>query len=112
MSDRLNVTVAGGKYTYIQREDYSSTALRYGGTWPAFDMAPPDNLHNALAVEVQALRDANAELVAALRAAQRALALIVEPNAIKQSTVIHAFAQTMAAEAKSRAALAKHGDAA
>jgi hypothetical protein len=57
VTDRLNVTVANGKYTYVQREDGSSTALRYGGNWPAFDMAPPDNLHHALAAEVQALRD-------------------------------------------------------
>lgn len=58
--------------------------------------------------------DANARLIAAapdlleaLRDAQKALALIVEPDAIKQSTVINAFAQTMAAEVKARAAIAK-----
>jgi hypothetical protein len=57
MGNRLNVAVAGGKYTYIQREDYSSTALRYGEPWPAYDIAPPDNLHHALAAEVKQLRD-------------------------------------------------------
>lgn len=57
---------------------------------------------------------ANARLIAAapdilmaLNRAQKALALIVEPNAIKQSTVLHAFAQTMEAEAAARAAIAK-----
>jgi hypothetical protein len=47
------------------------------------------------------------DLLAALAEAQKALAMIVEPNAIKQSTVINAFAQVMAAEAKARTAIAK-----
>ena len=53
------------------------------------------------------LREVNAALVEALREAQSALALMVSPDAIRQSTVSHAFAQATAAEAKARAALAR-----
>lgn len=52
----LNVTVEGGKYTVIQHEDGSATALRYGEEWPAFKNVGPDNLHMALAREVASLR--------------------------------------------------------
>lgn len=52
------------------------------------------------------LHEVNAALVEALREAQSALALMVSPDAIRQSTVSHAFAQATAAEAKARAALA------
>ena len=52
------------------------------------------------------LREVNAALVEALREAQSALALMVSPDAIRQSTVSHAFAPATAAEAKARAALA------
>jgi len=66
MTDILNVTVADGKYTYVMRADGSTTALRYGEAWPAFENQSPDNLHFALAAEVQDLRDAQAELLDAL----------------------------------------------
>ena len=56
--------------------------------------------------EIEHLREVNAALVEALREAQSALALMVSPDAIRQSTVSHAFAQATAAEAKARAALA------
>ena len=63
--------------------------------------------------EATHLREVNAALVEALREAQSALALMVSPDAIRQSTVSHAFAQATAAEAKARAALARAtGDAA
>lgn len=57
MSDLINITVSGGKYTFIMREDGSTTALRWGGEWPAFKNASPDNLHLALAQEIVALRE-------------------------------------------------------
>ena len=57
--------------------------------------------------EIAHLREVNAALVEALREAQSALALMVSPDAIRQSTVSHAFAQATAAEAKARAALAR-----
>lgn len=47
------------------------------------------------------------DLLEALREAQSALALMVSPDAIRQSTVSHAYAQLVAAEAKARAALAR-----
>lgn len=53
------------------------------------------------------LREVNAALVGALREAQSAMALMVSPDAIRQSTVSHAVAQATAAEAKARAALAR-----
>ena len=54
--------------------------------------------------EIEHLREVNAALVEALREAQSALALMVSPDAIRQSTVSHAFARATAAEAKARAA--------
>lgn len=57
--------------------------------------------------EAPHLREVNAALVGALREAQSALALMVSPDAIRQSTVSHAFAQATAADAKARAALAR-----
>jgi hypothetical protein len=58
------------------------------------------------ASDVTHLREVNAALVEALREAQSALALMVSPDAIRQSSVLHAYAQATAAEAKARAALA------
>jgi hypothetical protein len=43
-----------------------------------------------------------AELVSALTDCQRALANLVAPDAIRQTTVINAFAQVTAAETKAR----------
>lgn len=57
--------------------------------------------------EIEHLREVNAALVEALREAQSALALMVSPGAIRQSTVSHAYAQLTAAEAKARAAIAR-----
>ena len=57
--------------------------------------------------EATHLREVNAALVGALREAQSALALMVSPDAIRQSTVSHAYAQLTVAEAKARAALAR-----
>ena len=57
MADVLNVTVENGKYTVIQRADGSTTALRYGEPWPAFEGRSLDNLHTALAWEVAELRE-------------------------------------------------------
>ena len=60
MADVLNVTVENGKYTVIQRADGSTTALRYGEPWPAFEGRSLDNLHTALAWEVAELREQTA----------------------------------------------------
>lgn len=57
--------------------------------------------------EIEHLREVNAALVEALREAQYALALMVSPDAIRQSSVLHAYVQATAAEAKARAALAR-----
>lgn len=62
---------------------------------------------NTRTPEATHLREVNAALVEALREAQSALALMVSPDAIRQSTVSHAYAQLTAAEAKARAALAR-----
>lgn len=62
--DLLNVTVADGKYTVIQRADGSTTALRYGEAWPAYDGKQVGNLALALAYEVQALREKLKEMTA------------------------------------------------
>lgn len=53
------VSVDGGKYTFIFYVDGSSQALRYGEPWPAFEKSPPDNLHHALA---SSLKDRNEEI--------------------------------------------------
>lgn len=80
MSDIMNVTVAGGKYTFIMRADYSTTALRYGEPWPAYDVTPPDNLHSALAAEVEDLRDELLRARDELSSAQRTIAAIAFPS--------------------------------
>jgi hypothetical protein len=66
MTNILNVTVADGKYTYVMRADGSTTALRYGEAWPAFENQSPDNLHFALASEVQELRDEQRQVLTAI----------------------------------------------
>lgn len=58
----LDVTVEDGKYTIRQDARGRVEALRYGGEWPAFKDRGPDNLHLALAWEVQTLREKLAAL--------------------------------------------------
>jgi hypothetical protein len=53
--------------------------------------------------------NAHDDLVKALEKAQRALAMIVAPEAIKATSAIHAFAQAFEAEVSARAALSKAG---
>lgn len=53
LCDRLEVTIYDGKYTVIQREDGSIVLLRYGQDWPE---CTADNVHLALAFEVDDLR--------------------------------------------------------
>lgn len=55
----------------------------------------------------QRLEDAAPDMLAALRECQAALASIISPETIQQTTVINAFAQAAAAEVKARAAIAK-----
>lgn len=57
MDDLIKVTVADGKYTMRQVEPGKWECLRYGETWPAFEGRQPDNLHTALAIEVDQLLD-------------------------------------------------------
>lgn len=58
----LDVTIADGKYTIRQTSTLQpAVALRYGEPWPAFAIKSPDNLHMALAHEVQSLREQLAE---------------------------------------------------
>lgn len=56
----------------------------------------------------QAVSDRN-ELIAALKQCQRVLAQMVDPNAIKSSSVLNAWAQAVAAETVAHDALAKAG---
>lgn len=60
MSDLISVTVAGGKYTIRQTSNSEWECLRYGESWPAFEGKQPDNLHTALAYELDA-KDAEIE---------------------------------------------------
>lgn len=56
MADELiNITLEGGKYTIRESAPYQWECLRYGEPWPAF-ASGPDNLHMALAREVDRLR--------------------------------------------------------
>lgn len=50
---------------------------------------------------------AEADMLAALRTCQSALAMMIAPDAIKQTSVLNAFAQAAEAEAQARAAIAK-----
>lgn len=63
----------------------------------------PEELANARLIA------AAPDLLAALTLCQSALAMMIAPDAIKNTTVLNAFAQANEAEAKSRAALAKAG---
>lgn len=56
MSDLISVTVNDGKYTVRQTGPGRWECLRYGEAWPAFEDRGPDNLHTALAYEVDKLR--------------------------------------------------------
>jgi 3-deoxy-D-manno-octulosonic-acid transferase len=51
--------------------------------------------------------DRKGELLEALRESQAALASIISPRSIEQTTVVNAFAQATAAEAKARRVIAK-----
>lgn len=56
MADELiSVTVEDGKYTIRERAPHQWECLRYGEPRPAF-VNGPDNLHMALAREIDALR--------------------------------------------------------
>ena len=65
------------------------------------DELPPTFLPEEPA-EVAELRGQLATALRALVKCQKALAMLVSPDGIKQSTVINAFAQAMAAEAAAR----------
>jgi hypothetical protein len=54
----------------------------------------------------EAVREASAELLEALRAAQSALAVLIAPAEIRATTTQQAWAQCVAAEAGARAAIA------
>lgn len=57
MADELiSVTLEDGKYTIRESAPHQWECLRYGEPWPAFEVIGPDNLHMALAREVDALR--------------------------------------------------------
>lgn len=55
--DLVDVTLNDGKYTIRQVPGGGWECLRYGEPWPAFADRQPDNLHIALAYEVDHLRD-------------------------------------------------------
>lgn len=52
----IDVTVEDGKYTIRETAPHKWECLRYGEPWPAFADGP-DNLHMALAREVDRLRN-------------------------------------------------------
>lgn len=54
--DLISVTVNDGKYTVQQTAPGKWEALRYGEEWPAFRDYGPDNLHVAMAYEIDSLR--------------------------------------------------------
>lgn len=61
----------------------------------------------ALIVRAVNTYPAVADLVEALEHCQSALAMVIAPDAIKSSTVMHAFAQAIEAECKARTALSR-----
>jgi hypothetical protein len=68
-----------------------------------------DSRSMAVAIANARLIASAPDLLAALTLCQSALAMMIAPDAIKNTTVLNAFAQANEAEAKSRAALAKAG---
>jgi hypothetical protein len=71
-----------------------------------------DRAHSAGAIgdersraEFTRFADAHLRIREALIVAQRALEMLIEPNAIKQTTSVNAWAACVEAEAKARAAL-------
>lgn len=61
-TDLINITVADGKYTIRQISAGKWECLRYGEHWPGM-VAGPDNLHVALAYEIDRLRTITDEAV-------------------------------------------------
>lgn len=53
----MRVTIENGKYTLGQHANGRLYALRHGKPWEAFEANPPDNLHLALAQEVERLQE-------------------------------------------------------
>lgn len=74
---------------------------------PVFELMPvlkyPEDKLRDLALKMAAAP----EMFEALRECQKALDSIVGPDAIKATSVSHAYAQALAAEVKARAALSK-----
>ena len=90
------------KHTELPSDDLIAFALTeaFGEKCPDFD---PD----CYTCRAWAKYDAVQDLVKALEACQAALALVVEPKAIKSSSVLGAFTQAFEADCKARSALAK-----
>ena len=66
MTDLISITVADGKYTIREKEPYKWEALRYGEEWPGMvKSGGPDNLHIALAHEIDDIRRGLASVVSA-----------------------------------------------
>ena len=74
---------------------------------PVHGKVAGDDAFNREAIANARLIAAAPELLDALRQCQSALAMMVAPDAIKSTSVLHAFAQVTAAEVVARAAIAK-----
>ena len=81
-----------------------------------FTAAPEVGPFNALYIDLADDPDGKivlfedvAEMIAALRQCQSALAMMIAPDAIKSTTVLNAFAAATAAEAKARALIGAVG---
>lgn len=94
--------------------DIEVAATKAAGEWFRAIGSEEHHFADAIARAILADRDAAnraaavaPELLEALTLCQRALAALVAPEAIKNTTVSHAFAQATEAECKARAALSK-----
>lgn len=104
-----------GPWVWTMDQFGQDAALRQSGSGSVVAHPQADALGLGLGVNLWVdVSEANARLIAAapalveaLKEAQSVLAMMVEPGAIQQTTVINAYAAAKAAEAKARRALSQ-----